>query len=99
MADTVSSFVITFDGKAGDLASILAALKKQVRNDVSELQATASKLELFQNVQADAQKARAAFLVTKTALEGVRAAVDGVKTAGQNIAPALAAQLKAAETA
>lgn len=99
MADKVSSFLIAFDGQAGDLASILAALKRQVKSDVNELQKTADSIELFKNVQADAQKARAAFLVTKQSLDAVKAAVDGIKAAGGNVGPELAAQLKSAETA
>jgi phage-related tail protein len=99
VADRVSSFTLTFDGEAGTVKSVLAALKSQIKSDVADIQAAADKLDLFKNLQQQAKDAAGAFFTTKQRVEDLRTAVDAIRNAGGTVGRELAKSLKDAERA
>jgi TP901 family phage tail tape measure protein len=99
VADRVSSFTITFDGEAGTVKSVLAALKSQIKGDVADIQATADRLDLFKNLQQQAKDASTAFFTTKQRVEDLRTAIDAIRNAGGVVGAELAKSLKDAERA
>src|SRR5438105_13696240 len=99
MGDRVSSFTITFDGEAGTVKSVLAGLKSQIKSDVSDIQATADKLDVFKNLQQQAKDAASAFFSTKARVEDLRGAIDAIRNSGGVIGRDLANSLKDAERA
>ncbi len=99
MADKVSSFVIAFDGSEGNIDSILSALKGKVRNAVSDIKSTTSKVQLFQSLEDDVQKAAAAFATATARVAELKAQIDSINGAGGTVGADLAAQFRLAETA
>jgi Phage-related minor tail protein len=99
MVDKVSTFQISFSGDAGDLNSVLSALKGSVRTAVSEIQGIASKVTLFDDLEASVQKAALAFDAAKASAAELKIQVDFIKGSGGTIGQDLAAQLKLAENA
>lgn len=65
MSDRVSSFVIGFDGDAGNLNLVLAAIKTSIRSAVSDIQAASNKVELFGKLEQDVKAAGDAFQAAK----------------------------------
>jgi TP901 family phage tail tape measure protein len=99
MADRESTFVIQFDGKAGDLTNVLNALKSRVRADVNELQSIAGKVELFKGLQDSAKAASSAFFDAKKRVDDLRKAIDAIEGSGGTVGKDLARQMREAERA
>jgi len=99
MGDRVSSFTITFDGEAGTVNSVLAALKARIKSDVSDIQATADKLDVFRTLQQQAKDAASAFFSTRERVEELRTTIDAFRNAGGVVGADLTKSLKDAERA
>ena len=97
MADRESAFVISFDGKAGDLSSVLDALKRKIRSDVSEIEATTNKVELFKQTRAKADEASAAFFKLRERADELRQSIARIEGDGGKVGTELTAALKATE--
>lgn len=97
MADRESAFVISFDGKAGNLNSVLDALKRRIRNDVSEIQSATEKVELFKNTRARADEAFASFTKLSAAAADFRRRIDEIESKGGKAGKELTDALKATE--
>ncbi len=99
MGDKVSSFVLSFDGDAGDLNSVLAAFKSSVRSAVADLKAQTANVSLFENLGTEVQKAAAAFAAATEKVAALKAQIDSIKGAGGTVGTDLAAQFRLAEQA
>jgi TP901 family phage tail tape measure protein len=97
MADRESAFVISFDGKAGDLSSVLDALKRKIRSDVSEIEAVTSKVELFKQTKTKADEASAAFFKLRERADELRYSIQRIEGEGGKVGTELTAALRATE--
>lgn len=82
MAYSESKFVIAFDGQTGDLNTALAALKSSFRTTVSELQSTASRLELFGKVEEQGKVLDAALTSAKAKFADLKKTTDELAKSG-----------------
>lgn len=97
--DNESRFVIAFDGTSGNLDQILSALKTQFRSAVSDLQKTASSLDLYSGLLKQNADVVSAVSETKKRLQDLQAAVTAIRDAGGTVGKDLAASLRDAEKA
>lgn len=97
MSDRESTFVISFDGKAGDLSSVLDALKKRIRSDVSELEAITGRVELFKQTKAKADEAAASFFKLRERADELRQAIARIEGEGGTVGRDLTDALKLTE--
>lgn len=99
-SESETRFVVAFDGNAGDLNSVLAAVKSSFRTAVSEMQATANKLDLFATASEDGKKLEAALISAKAQLGQFKNAADALATSGfPKAAASFADSIKQAEVA
>lgn len=98
MADT-ARFVIELDADGTSLESVLSAFKTRFKSDVSELQKTANQLELFGNLQQQADKARDAVLATRERVVQLGQDIAKALGGGGQVGDDLAKQMKTAEKA
>jgi len=75
-ADRTSSFVLTFDGEAGTLNSVLAAFKAQMKSDVAELESITGKVKLFEGLQQQLTTANTAFDASKAKVDEIAASIN-----------------------
>jgi TP901 family phage tail tape measure protein len=99
MADRESTFVIQFDGKAGDLTNVLSALKSRVRSDVNELQSIAGKVELFKGTQEAARAASDEFRKLTERAADFRQQIARIEGEGGKVGKELTNSLRATEKA
>lgn len=96
MADRVAKLVLTFDGEAGTIDSVLAQIKGSVRNAVADLERTTSKVELFANLETKVKASAEALFDASTKVKLLNAELDRTAAAGGKATPELLAGLKAA---
>jgi TP901 family phage tail tape measure protein len=99
MPDNSASFRVVLDGEAGTLDAFIAQFKSRFRSDVAELQATASKLDLFAKLTADLKTASDASLNTRQRVVELGQEIAKVQSTGGKVGDDLSKSLKAAETA
>lgn len=99
VGDRVSSFTITFDGEAGTVNSVLANLKSQLKSDVADIQATASRIELFKNADQNLNALRDASLSARQRVVELGQAIANIQANGGKVPEDLAKSMALAEKA
>jgi TP901 family phage tail tape measure protein len=94
-----STFVITFDGSAGTLDSVLAGIRSSVKSAVSDIQSTANKVSLFDSLGDNVVKAQAAFAAASKSAADLADQIAAIQAAGGKVGSDLAQQFKQAQTA
>jgi hypothetical protein len=85
MPDNSASFRVVLDGEAGTLDAFIAQFKSRFRSDVAELQATASKLDLFAKLTADLKTASDASLNTRQRVVELGQEIAKVQSTGGKV--------------
>jgi TP901 family phage tail tape measure protein len=99
MSDRISTFTIGIDGDVTDIRSLLSSIKSDFRSAVADIQATTKKIDLFENAQADAAKAKQALNEAAAAVQFYANQVAEAKKAGTGVSDELAKSLKDATSA
>jgi DNA repair exonuclease SbcCD ATPase subunit len=99
MPDNSASFRVVLDGEAGTLDAFIAQFKSRFRSDVAELQATASKLDLFAKLSKDLKAASDESLNTRQRVVELGQEIAKVQSTGGKVGDDLSRSLKTAETA
>lgn len=97
MGDRVSRLVLTFDGEAGTIESVLNGIKGSVRNAVADMERTASKINLFADLETKVKASAEALFdaTTKVKLLGVE--FDRIKATGAKVPELISIGMKAAK--
>lgn len=99
MGDSVSRYIVAYDGDASGLKNAFAGIKTQFKNDLADLQATANRVDIFANLQKQVTDSSAAFTKAKTDVDTLQVAIASLKASGQDVTPDLVKGLKDAQSA
>lgn len=89
-----AKFTLTLDGDGGNVGAIFAAFKKQVKSDLSEIEATSKNLKLFGTLDADLKKAATSVDDTKAKLASLRTLAESLAVTGGTIGKGLETSLR-----
>lgn len=97
MADRQTSFEVAFQAEASSFGDVLAAIKRQMKGAVGELEALTSKVDLFKNTQAKAAEAGVAFERLTAEAARLKAQIAEIEAAGGTVGAELTKSLKDTE--
>lgn len=97
--ERVSSLVLSFDGEAGSIDSVLAGIKSRVTNAVKELEATTGRVQLFGQLSDNIPKIQAAIDRSTAAAAGFRKELESIAASGAVPLKVVSQDLAAAEKA
>jgi len=93
-----SEFILSFEGDGSDIGRIFSAFKRQVSQDVKDIEALTN-ITLFRNLKGDLDKAGSAVKSTSDDLAKLKGFALEVQSAGESIGKDLSKGLKDAEKA
>ena len=95
--DTESRFVLAFDGKAGTINSVLAAVKNQVRAAVADIESTTAKIDTFKGLEASVQTLGKSFQAAQDRAADLRQQIAKIQGSGGEVGSNLIKSLRMVE--